>query len=401
MIGILHRENTGRHRPYVMATLLFLTALAFLVALQPPASAQEKRVSIRVVVPSSTPKDASVFITGNSPVIGSWDPGKTPMTKESDSIWTYAASVPANSLLEYKITRGSWDTEALYVDGTIPQNLTLRVASDTLITLRPVTWNDISPARRLRASKSIVGTLKYHRGLRGEGLKYDRDVIAWLPPSYEKEPQKRYPVLYMHDGQNVFDASTSFIGYEWRADEVADSLIKAAAIEEIIIVGIYNTPDRMAEYDNAPLGRNYARFVVEQLKPMIDSTYRTKPSRENTAVIGSSMGGLMSLLFVWWYPNVFSKAGCISTSIWRGNRDGILDEIRNYNGPKKDLRIYVDVGGLEDQLVSGFHALASLLEGKGYQQGKDLECFLDKVAVHNEIAWAHRLWHPLKFMFGK
>lgn len=364
-------------------------------------SGQEREVTIHVVQPSSTPADASIFVAGNAPQLGQWDPGKIRMSRQNDSLWTLSTRVPQNSVLEFKITRGTWATEALYIDGVIPSNTVVRVESDTVVRMHPLTWSDISPARQNRASKGgIVGTVRYHRGLKGDGLKYDRDVIVWLPPSYPTETKKRYPVLYMHDGQNVFDPQTSFIGYEWRADEVADSMIKANAIEEIIIVGIYNSPDRISEYSDTPLGRHYARFVVERVKTLIDSVYRTKPSRENTAVMGSSMGGLISLLFVWWYPDVFSKAACLSTAISPDERNEIINEIRDYRGPKKELRIYLDVGGLEPPLVPGFEALTSVLEDKGYRIGTDLESFFDKSAVHNEQAWAHRLWRPLIFLFG-
>jgi predicted alpha/beta superfamily hydrolase len=348
-----------------------------------------------------TPSDADIFIAGNSDALGEWDPGRIRLQKESDSVWTFSAKVASGDLLEFKITRGTWSTEAVYVDGTVPGNTTLRVVADTVLTVRPVTWNDLSEARKkVVAAGGITGMVRYHRGLRGEGLNYERDVIVWLPPSYEMEKLKRYPVLYMHDGQNVFDPSTSFLGFDWRADEVADSLIKAGAMQEIIIVGIYNSPDRIAEYSDTKLGRSYARFVVERLKPLVDSLYRTQPQAKHTAVMGSSMGGLISLLFVWWYPDVFSMAGCLSTALGRGRYDAILQEIRGYNAPKKPLRFYVDVGGGERELVPGFNMIVSALEGSGYKKGGDLEAFLDEGAVHNEIAWAHRLWRPMKFMFG-
>ncbi|MBM2845463.1 MAG: hypothetical protein HW407_775, partial [Bacteroidetes bacterium] len=247
------------------------------------ANAQEKKITIRVLLPATTLNNPSIYVAGNSPMLGNWDPGKIRLVRDNDSVWSFSTGAPVGSVLEFKITRGTWDTEALYVDGVIPQNTVVRVVSDTVITLAPLTWNDISPARRNReATGKIVGTINYHRGLKGEGLNYERDLIVWLPPSYDQQAQKRYPVLYMHDGQNVFDPKTSFIGYEWRADEVADSLIKSNSMEEIIIVGINNTPDRISEYSDTPLGQSYARFVVNRVKPLIDSLYRTRSSRENT-----------------------------------------------------------------------------------------------------------------------
>jgi len=323
---------------------LLCQILVFVVCCQ----SQSKKIVVRVVVPPTTPKEASVFITGNSPTLGEWDPGNVRLQKVNDSVWSFSGTATVGDFLEFKITRGTWPTEAIYVDGTIPQNTTVRVLSDTILVLKPVTWNDFSAARKKQMSAGgITGTVKHHRGLSGDGLKYERDAIVWLPPSYEKDTRRRYPVLYMHDGQNVFDPSTSFLGSDWRADEVADSLIRAGAIEEIIIVAINNSPDRISEYSDTPAGRSYAKFVVERLKPLIDSTYRTKPSPENTAVMGSSLGGLVSLCFVWWYPEVFSKAGCLSTSVIPGSREDILKEIHAYKGSRKNVRLYFDVGGME------------------------------------------------------
>jgi predicted alpha/beta superfamily hydrolase len=379
----------------------FIVSL-FAVIVAARAQSQYNTLVIQVIAPLSTPAEALVYVAGSTTEMGEWDPGKVSMQRENDSLWKFSCPVPSGGEVQFKITRGSWLTEALYVDGVIPQNTVLRVRSDTSVTLRPVTWNDLSVTRKKMASAGgIVGSVRYHRALDGEGLRHKRDVIVWLPPSYANDTHKRYPVLYMHDGQNVFDPKTSFLGSEWRADEVADSLIKVGAIDEIIIVGINNTPDRIPEYSDTQLGRSYARFVVERLKPMIDSMYRTKPAAQNTAVMGSSMGGLISLLFVWWYPDVFSMAGCLSTAIGPGRHDGILHEIENHTGAKKHLRFYVDVGGREYQLIPGYHLVVSALEQGGYRKGSEMESFTDKDSEHNEIAWAHRLWRPLTFMFGR
>ena len=363
---------------------------------------QDKKVTVRVVPPASTPGDAKIFIAGNSASLGNWDPGKVLLKKENVRLWVYSADVPIGSVLEFKITRGGWSSEALYVDGAIPQNTVVVVSSDTVITLAPLTWNDLSQARKIRTrAGGITGTVRYHRRLKGDGLNFARDIVVWLPPSYGKDLRKRYPVLYMHDGQNVFNPKTSFIGFDWRADEVADSLIRAQAIEEIIIVGINNTPDRMAEYSDTPLGRKYAGFVVERVKRLIDSRYRTKPGRENTAVMGSSMGGLISMMFVLWYPAVFSKAACLSSSVGSGIGEKDLEEWFNENQLSRDLRIYMDVGELERSLVPGNETLSAFLQKNGFETGKNFEFFLAKGALHNEQAWGHRLWRPLTFLFGR
>ncbi|MBI3586410.1 MAG: histidine kinase [Ignavibacteriales bacterium] len=362
---------------------------------------QEKHVALKVIVPPATPKDAIIYIAGNHPVLGDWDPGKVKLQKENDSVWTTHFNPPKGAVVEFKITRGSWNTQAMYQQGSIPQNTRLLVNEDTVVVLRPVTWSDLSAkSKQGIAGGGVTGTVRYHHGLKGEGLAHERDVIVWLPPSYSNDETKRYPVLYMHDGQNIFDPTTSYIGYDWHADEVADSLIRVGKIQEIIIVGIDNTADRMREYSDSDLGKRYADFIVQQVKPMIDKTYRTKPDRENTAVMGSSMGGVISFMLVWWYPDVFSQAGCLSNAFWVDD-DKVLKDVRAYKGSKKSVRIYLDVGGLEGGMKQGYDEMVKLLKDKGYNEGKDLEYFFDKDAEHNEYAWAHRLWRPLTFMFGK
>jgi predicted alpha/beta superfamily hydrolase len=377
-----------------------ILCMAFLLASL--AIGQDKKFTIRVITPASTPGGSSVYIAGNAPMLGNWDPAAVKLANEGDHLWSFSTVVPTGTVLQFKLTRGTWESEAEYVDDVVAQNTIVSVRSDTTITLAPVTWKDISPARRHRSSEGgIRGTVKYHRAMQGEGLKYARDLIVWLPPSYDRDVEKRYQVLYMHDGQNVFDPATSFLGFDWRADEVADSLIRVQAIPEIIIVGINNSPDRMTEYADTPTGRLYARFVATKVKPFIDSLYRTKPSRENTGIMGSSMGGLVSMLFVMWYPEVFSKAGCLSSSIGFGMGEKELEREFDRLALNKNLRIYMDVGELERSLIPPNREFAGFLQKRGFIEGDNLEFFFAEGAVHNELAWAHRLWRPLEFLFGR
>jgi len=229
------------------------------------------------------------------------------------------------------------------------------------------------------AKGSALGQVRYHRELQSAGLRYPRDVIVWLPPSYRRTATRRYPVVYMHDGQNLFDPATAFAGQDWAVDQAASKLILSRRIEEPIIVGIYNTRDRIQEYSISPTGLRYAQFIAAELKPFIDRTYRTKPDAANTGVMGSSMGGLCSFLLAWWYPQVFSMAGCMSSSfLWNDNQ--IIKEVFCYSGPKKNIRIYLDVGTEEHQLIPGFEQMVSLLKQKGYKKGEDLEYYLSKGA---------------------
>ena len=127
----------------------------------------------------------------------------------------------------------------------------------------------------INGKPKIIGKVEYHRKFYSKTLNNRRDIIVWLPPSYKKEKQRRYPVLYMHDGQNIMDPRTAYIGVDWQVDENISRLIKSGDLQEIIVVGIYNTPERLEEYSDSVKGKNYMKFMVEQLKPFIDKYYRT------------------------------------------------------------------------------------------------------------------------------
>jgi predicted alpha/beta superfamily hydrolase len=242
------------------------------------------------------------------------------------------------------------------------------------------------------------GSIEYHREIKSPQLRYPRDVIVWLPPSYHNDRRRRYPVLYMQDGQNLMDPSTAFLGIDWRVDEMANDLILRKKMKEIIIVGIYNTPDREQEYTGAIAGRAYANFVIHDLKQMIDSTYRTKPDSQNTGVMGSSLGGLISFLFAWWHPDVFGKAGCMSNSFF-WNDYHVYQEVEDYHGPKKRIRYYLDVGSREVFLRTGYQKMVRLLQRKGYRKNVDLQYHFAQGASHDEKSWGKRVWRPLTFLF--
>ncbi len=142
-------------------------------------------------------------------------------------------------------------------------------------------------------------------------------------------------------------------------------------------------------------------FIIHDVKPFIDSNYRTMPDRDHTAVIGSSMGGLISFYLIWRYPQVFSKAGCLSTSLlW--NNGALLKEIENFTGQKSEIKIYLDSSGKgsEGRMKPDYEKLKTLLISKGFEEGKDVEYFFDQDGDHSERSWAKRAWRPLKFLFG-
>ena len=242
----------------------------------------------------------------------------------------------------------------------------------------------------------IVGDVRYHKNFKSEILQNERDIIVWLPPGYESELLKNYPVLYMHDGQNILDPKTSFAGMDWRVDETASKLIKSGKLKEIIIVGIYNNDERLEEYSDSEKGNNYIKFIIEELIPFINSNYRTKPEKENTAIMGSSMGGLISFLAAWKFPNIFGKAGCLSSSFYYDDEKAIK-MVKDYKGDKKEIKIYIDHG--EDGLPRGQKMFCALSD-KNFIIGTDIDYYYAPGAEHTENAWAERLERPLLFLFG-
>jgi predicted alpha/beta superfamily hydrolase len=167
---------------------------------------------------------------------------------------------------------------------------------------------------------TVVGNLKLLTSLKSPQLENQRDILVYLPPSYESE-SRRYPVLYLHDGQNLFDAATSFAG-EWQVDETMEALSEEGL--EAVVVGIPNAgAARLDEYSpfheenyGGGLGDQYLAFITQAVKPLIDTDYRTLPGREHTGIMGSSMGGLISLYAFFRHPEVFGFAGALSPSFW-------------------------------------------------------------------------------------
>jgi enterochelin esterase-like enzyme len=358
------------------------------------------RVTLLLVSPA-LPDSAAVFVAGGLPQLGEWDPGKVRLSARGNHAWSATIALDGPTSFEYKFTRGSWDREAADSAGAPLHNSVARVARDTTITTTVSAWTNGPRPRVLHGQ--ITGTVRYHRAMHGAGLA-DRDVIVWLPPGYESNQRTRYPVLYMLDGQNVFDPATSSYGVDWAADETADSLIRRKAIAPLIIVGVYSTADRMKEYMPGRLGTAYLNFMVHTLKPFIDSTYRTRPDARHTMVGGSSAGGTSAFMLVWEHPEVFSRALCMSPAFVAPagmfTRFDYVATVRATARPPKNVYFYTDIGGvgLEEQLRPGVEAMLEALEAKGYRAGRDFAFVRDSTAEHNEAAWAKRFARALQLV---
>lgn len=247
-----------------------------------------------------------------------------------------------------------------------------------------------------------------HEGFHSEFLPDDRTVTVFLPPGYEEHPDQRYPVLYLHDGQNLFDPQASFKkGEHWRVGETASTLIRDGRIPPLLIVGIDNAgPRRLYEYTPTHDRRrggggadDYGRLIVSELKPFIDRQYRTLPAAAHTGIGGSSLGGLVSLYLALSYPDVFSRAAALSPSVW-WDRRAILRNVRDAK-PKPRLRIWVDIGTREGRYhVDNAQLLRVGLLKSGWVEGDDLHYEEVPGGTHSEGAWAARFDRVLLFLFG-
>jgi predicted alpha/beta superfamily hydrolase len=232
------------------------------------------------------------------------------------------------------------------------------------------------------------------------GLDRDRHIRIYLPKNY-LESEKNYPVLYMHDGQNLFDDSTSFAG-EWGIDESLDQLALSTGFE-LIVVGIDNgqekryselSPWQNRAFGNAE-GEKYMEFIVKQIKPYIDSTYRTIPNRENTAIMGSSMGGLISHYAIYKYPEVFGKAGIFSASYW------YADKVYDYtleNPIPGDARIYTVIGINEAEMVYASKTMYDYILQTGHPK-ENVNFVIDQNGDHNEASWGKQFIPAIKWLF--
>lgn len=232
--------------------------------------------------------------------------------------------------------------------------------------------------------------------------------MVYLPPGYESS-DRRYPVFYLQDGQNLFDPTTAFLGRDWQADITADELIRQGAIEPVILVGIYNTGiRRVSEYTPTrdPHSRKggkadrYAQMLAREVKPFIDRNYRTWKGATHTAVGGSSLGGLVSLVAGLRYPRVFGRVAVLSPSVWWDSR-AILKLVQEYScevRPRVWLDAGTDEGNSPHQVLADVRLLRDALVAKGWREGIDLRHWVAYGARHDETAWATRFRHVLEYL---
>jgi predicted alpha/beta superfamily hydrolase len=250
--------------------------------------------------------------------------------------------------------------------------------------------------------------LRKHENFRSRFLRNQRDLIVYLPPGYHEEPGRRFPVLYLHDGQNLFDPTTSFIpGMDWHVGHTADDFILTRAVQPLIIVGIYNVGKvRIYEYTPTKAPRlgggradRYAKFIIQEVMPFIQREYRVLSGAPNTGIGGSSLGGLLSLYAGLKLPDVFGRLAALSPSVWWNQR--VIYRFAAAISPIEPRpRIWLDIGTKEGpRIVQDVEQFRDILLQKGWRLGDDLHYERIEGAEHNEAAWAARVGPFLQFLF--
>lgn len=377
----------------------------FWLILSSVSVAEGRKIIIQAITPPGFSDE--LFICGNAEQLGSWSSHR-PLIRKGEGIYMYELDVSDEQVLEFKFTRGNWGGVEKGANGTDIPNRVIKPGERKKIYAFKISG---FAEGNVTKDSTLSGDVVDWPAVYSRALKNERRVLIWLPPSYRENDDRHYPVLYLHDGNNVFDAATAFGGVEWGFDETAARLMEKGEITEFIMVAVYNTEGRMEEYTpffsvdyEGGRGRSYLHFLINDLKPQIDREFRTETAAEHTAIAGSSLGGLISLYAVYEFPQVFGQAAVVSPSLWWADR-AVLDWIQKK--PVPDVKIWLDMGtlegevtasGLPDTIVNA-RSLRDYLQGKGFQQGKNFYYYEAEGAGHNESAWAERVEFILRFLF--
>ena len=352
----------------------------------------QSQINFRITkLPQNTEENAKLYLASN---LNGWKADDSQFEFKKDNNGFYSLTIPNQAQkIEYKITKGSWDFSETDENGNGISNRILE-SPEKIQTVELEIKNWSSPKEKIHTTTSNVKILSENFNI--PQLKTTRKIWIYLPPDYETS-KKKYPVIYMHDGQNLFDEFSSFSG-EWSVDETLNELYKETGTSAIVI-GIDNGGDkRLAEYSpwnnekykTIGEGDLYVEFLAKTLKPFIDKTYRTEKQASKTLIIGSSMGGLISLYASAKHPTVFGKAGIFSPAFWFVSKD--LNKYLNLNKNNiKNSKFYFVAGKNEDETMAPeIENIEKLLLKKSVPE-KNIVVKIDEDGTHTESYWKREL----------
>ena len=350
-------------------------------------------------LPSNTPKNDTIYLASS---VNGWDTHSSNFVFKPYNSAKFILNLPDGvDSFEYKICRGSWLNVEVNVKGADnPNRYFVKAENDTAF-INISAWRDLVPKKQLvsTATKSVrfLPTI-----FEIPQLNRKRTIRLYLPPNYSTGGL--FPVIYMHDGQNLFDNATSFAG-EWKVDEILDSLYTYRGFSAIV-VAIYNDDkERINEYspwknDSLGIGGDgdkYVKFIVNTLKPFIDRHYRTLSDRENTAIMWSSMGGLISLYAALEYPDVFGKAAIFSPSLWFSPKMNIY--LQKYKR-KKVQQLYFLAGEKEGVgMVEDLNRTLELLKNAGFDDEYYVKTKIAPDGRHAEWFWSREFGEAIRYLY--
>lgn len=327
----------------------------------------------------------SVFIAGD---FNEWNPSATPLKKMENGLFVFEKAHMPPGHISFKFTRGSWTNVETTKEGSDVENRDILIQSDTTLKLSIGGWreNYTTAPKRKTASRQVR---LMDSSFLMRPLQRKRKIWVYLPPGYEQS-SKSYPVIYMHDGQNLFDESQAGFG-EWGIDETLDSLT-AAGKPGAIVIGIENGPKRLNEYNpyfferaGEGEGDAYLEFIIKDLKPVVDKKYRTLKSKEHTIIAGSSMGGLISFYGALKHNEVFGRAGVFSPAFWTAPS---IIPLTDSLAPKAKGMYFFYMGELEgEEMMKKMDDVIAIL---AKSSGALIYNITDPAGKHNESAW--RKW---------
>lgn len=371
-----------------------ISVFIFLVHIKALSFAQVKLVySFKV---DNLDSSINYFVAGN---FNNWKPNDTAyqFKRKSDGFYILEKNLPLGNY-EYKLTKGDWQKAETGANGETLANRKLTLKRDTTIAIKVSNWADhfkkSKPLSTTTPNVKIIDT-----AFNIPQLDKKRKIWVYLPLSYENTNAK-YPVIYMHDGQNLFDKATSGFG-EWEIDEILNDFSKNGG-KEFIVVGIdHGNSDRLKEYNpydseyGKGEGKQYVDFLVKTLKPYIDKNYRTKTDLKNTSIAGSSMGGLISMYAIMHYPNVFGNAGIFSPAFWIGK--SVVDDLKIAKDQIRNRKIYFVAGEQESKtMVNDVKEIYQILNHSG--KSKSIKLFIREDGAHKEWFWSREFVDFYKFI---
>jgi len=354
------------------------------------------------IVPPVDRSGELVFITGSIPALGDWQPAKGLRLDWKPPFHEGEIEAETGTHFEYKVTRGSWETESADAYGHVPPNDAHEVWLDATRHHTVADWKDRYQGRLTREA------------IHSRVLAGSRELLIWLPHRYATEPERRFPLIVLHDGANVFDPLTSpFSGVDWAADEWVNLLSREGVLPEAIVVGVCHPEgfseenETLRDFDLSPElgGAAYAQFVATELLTHMDTHYRTLAEPSARVLGGASLGGLISFYVAIHHPGVFGKFACLSTAF-----EDVSESVPDQAGQLRALeavpalpagtRMYFDYGtrGLDECYEPYHRDLGALLRGKGWRDGQEFSIVRIEGGGHDELSWRARFGDALRFL---